>query len=463
MRGTGSADWIAGWPAPTRDSTSGCGRDWPAARVSLVPSALVATAGDGVAGLPVPLTPQRRRRARLRRARRAAAPAAGVRTGRRDAAALAVAAAARPVAHDRATWCASSPAVSPRSGPRPRWRSSASCRSGARAAGSRAHVRRRGRSWHRCGRRRPNCARRLDDDPEVAIGGHRRSDLRFFAGGGAWLVLAALAVSVAAFPALLAWPVLGGGALQPLATTVGQLWNDAAYGQRALGTRHDRSGRSVRRGGRGARFALAMGAVAGTRAAVDPRPAARRARRLVRRDPGHRAGEPATARRRGVGAVARAPRRAHTGAADRRAPAPAAALAVLRGCGRAPVVVRRRRGLPPARRGARDRAVARSRARWCCGSARCVLAVVLRAGRGVARLVWTLIPALALPLPLVWNALTHARCVGARRRSRRAVGRPAGRRGRRRAGRSWPPASRPPTSPDGRLSCRTGRRGGCRC
>src|SRR6478736_4691168 len=32
-------------------------------RVSLVPSALVATAGDGVAGLPVPLTPQRQRRA----------------------------------------------------------------------------------------------------------------------------------------------------------------------------------------------------------------------------------------------------------------------------------------------------------------------------------------------------------------------------------------------------------------
>lgn len=62
-----------------------------------------------------------------------------------------------------------------------------------------------------------------------------RSDLHFFTGGGAWAVLGALVVSVAAFPALLAWPVLGGGALAPLRSTVAQLWMDAAYGPRALG------------------------------------------------------------------------------------------------------------------------------------------------------------------------------------------------------------------------------------
>ena len=61
------------------------------------------------------------------------------------------------------------------------------------------------------------------------------SELRFFSGGGAWAVLAALVVSVASFTTLLAWPVLGGGALLPLRTTVSGLWNDAAWGLRGLG------------------------------------------------------------------------------------------------------------------------------------------------------------------------------------------------------------------------------------
>ncbi|MFG6402023.1 glycosyltransferase [Microbacterium sp. P04] len=74
---------------------------------------------------------------------------------------------------------------------------------------------------------------RLDGDAEPTA--PVRSDLRFFTGGGAWAVLGALLVSIAAFPALLAWPALGGGALAPLQATVGQLWADAAFGQRALG------------------------------------------------------------------------------------------------------------------------------------------------------------------------------------------------------------------------------------
>lgn len=70
----------------------------------------------------------------------------------------------------------------------------------------------------------------------TADGAERRTELRFFSGGGAWTVLAALVVSTAAFAALLAWPVLGGGALLPLRTTVAQLWSDAAWGLRGVGS-----------------------------------------------------------------------------------------------------------------------------------------------------------------------------------------------------------------------------------
>lgn len=62
-----------------------------------------------------------------------------------------------------------------------------------------------------------------------------RGELHFFSGGGAWLVLAMAVLSLAAFPALLAWPALGGGALQPLRDTVAGLWADAAYGLRPTG------------------------------------------------------------------------------------------------------------------------------------------------------------------------------------------------------------------------------------
>lgn len=62
-----------------------------------------------------------------------------------------------------------------------------------------------------------------------------RSELRFFVGGGAWVVLGALAVSALLFAPLLAWPVLGGGGLAPLRATVAGLWQDAAWGARPLG------------------------------------------------------------------------------------------------------------------------------------------------------------------------------------------------------------------------------------
>ena len=73
---------------------------------------------------------------------------------------------------------------------------------------------------------------RLDDDLPAGTG---RGELHFFSGGGAWIVLAALVVSVASFVALLAWPALGGGALAPLRATVAGLWADAAAGLRPLG------------------------------------------------------------------------------------------------------------------------------------------------------------------------------------------------------------------------------------
>src|SRR5690606_34705308 len=52
---------------------------------------------------------------------------------------------------------------------------------------------------------------------------------------GAWVVLGALAVSVASFTMLLAWPTIGGGGLLPLRDTVAALWHDAGWGLRGLG------------------------------------------------------------------------------------------------------------------------------------------------------------------------------------------------------------------------------------
>jgi len=75
--------------------------------------------------------------------------------------------------------------------------------------------------------------RRLDDGHGSE--GGALSELHFFSGGGAWAVLAALVVSVAAFTEMLAWPVLGGGALLPLRRTVAALWSDAAWGLRGVG------------------------------------------------------------------------------------------------------------------------------------------------------------------------------------------------------------------------------------
>ncbi|QIG38296.1 glycosyltransferase family 2 protein [Microbacterium sp. 4R-513] len=202
-------------------------------RVTLVPNALVAVSGDGVAGPAAPTS-------RARRMHTAIAERTS-QLHRRLAYAHPVALpflwlAILPLA----LWRTIVLLVGKQPGLiAPEWAASAIVlvRLGA-IARSRSRIRHaRSATWAqlaplRVGR--SELRERLDDGPEV-LGDVQRGELRFFAGGGAWLVLAALVVSVASFTALLAWPVLGGGALQPLRSVVAQLWTDAAYGARALG------------------------------------------------------------------------------------------------------------------------------------------------------------------------------------------------------------------------------------
>jgi GT2 family glycosyltransferase len=204
------------------------------ARVSLVPAALVAVAGDGVVRPTTSLTPQRRRR-------RAFASRASQLHRRLVYAPLVAVALHWLTILPLALWRSALDLVRKEPGLiGPEWGASAVAmvRFAAIARARRRLARTRKVPWPQLAPLRiaySHLRESLDDEPDEAPGGYRRSELRFFAGGGAWLVLAALVASVAAFPALLAWPVLGGGALQPLSATVARLWADAAFGQRALG------------------------------------------------------------------------------------------------------------------------------------------------------------------------------------------------------------------------------------
>jgi GT2 family glycosyltransferase len=203
-------------------------------RVSTVPAALVAVAGDGAAGLPAPTSAGRRRR-------RAFASRAAELHRR-----LAYAPPAAVFFH----WLAILPIAL--------WRTAAHLVGKApervlpewgaalvalvripQVVRSRRRIRRnRQASWLQLGALRisqSELRERLDDEADAEAGSFVRPDLHFFTGGGAWLVLGALVVSVVTFTALLAWPVLGGGGLQPLRTTVAELWADAAFGRRQLG------------------------------------------------------------------------------------------------------------------------------------------------------------------------------------------------------------------------------------
>ena len=203
------------------------------ARVLLVPTALVAVSGDGAAGLPSPLTGARRRRrafasrtAQLHR-RLAYAPAAAVPFLWLAILPLALWRSVLQIVRKRPELIV------------PEWAAAVVALVGvAPVARARARIRAlRTTSWAQLAPLRVSrreLREQLDDDADSA-GPTRRGELRFFTGGGAWLVLGAVVASVAAFPALTAWPVLGGGGMQPLAANAVQLWADAAYGLRASG------------------------------------------------------------------------------------------------------------------------------------------------------------------------------------------------------------------------------------
>lgn len=203
------------------------------ARVLLVPTALVATASDGVAGLPAPLTAARKRRSGY---------------ASRTAQLHRRLAYAHPVALPF-LWLTILPVTLWRTVLQlvrkepglvgPEWAAAAVVIVRlAAVARARGRIRStRTASWLQLVPLRVSSRalrERLDDDADAAAG-PRRGDLRFFTGGGAWLVLGALVVSLIAFPALAAWPVLGGGGMQPIAPNIMQLWADAAFGVRSIG------------------------------------------------------------------------------------------------------------------------------------------------------------------------------------------------------------------------------------
>lgn len=203
-------------------------------RVALVPATRVAVSGDGVAGLPFADSPRRRR---MIIARRRAAQLHRRLTAAHPLLVLPVwlslpfLALGRTVAQlvmkdpgrIAGEWGATILAM---------------VRLGAIARGRRRLRRHRTVPWSRIAPLRVSTAlarERAAEPEEPSPDSLPRGELHFFGGGGAWLVLAMAAVSIAAFPALLAWPALGGGALQPLRDTVAGLWADAAYGLRPMG------------------------------------------------------------------------------------------------------------------------------------------------------------------------------------------------------------------------------------
>ncbi|MET0933014.1 MAG: glycosyltransferase family 2 protein [Mycetocola sp.] len=78
-------------------------------------------------------------------------------------------------------------------------------------------------------------SRRLRRESGVAFYTIERSDLRFFTGGGAWLVIASALIGAGLFFKLLAATAVEGGALLPLSATVSDLWQHIGYGWRDIG------------------------------------------------------------------------------------------------------------------------------------------------------------------------------------------------------------------------------------
>lgn len=208
-------------------------------RIALVPAARIAVAGDGVAGLPAPRDGRRARHrdfmvrtAQLHR-RLVYAVSGLVPLIWLSILPLAV---ARTILHlvrkspgsVAGEWRASALAMA-RMGSVARARGR--IRAAARATGIRV-------PWAQLAPLRVTRAeliRRFDDPDDTATEADVRTDLRFFTGGGAWTVLAALVVGAVAFFPLLAWSSVEGGGLLPLPATLRGLWSDVVFGRRELG------------------------------------------------------------------------------------------------------------------------------------------------------------------------------------------------------------------------------------
>ncbi len=208
-------------------------------RVALVPSARIAVAGDGVAGPPAPRDGRRaRQREFMARTAQLHRRLVYALTGLVPLTWLSILplAVARTILH----LVRKSPGSVPGE-----WRASALAwvRLGA-VARARGRIRTAARAtgirvpWSQLAPLRVSRAelvRRFDDPDDAATEADVRTELRFFTGGGAWTVLAALVVGAVAFFPLLAWSSLGGGGLLPLQSSLHGLWADAAYGRRELG------------------------------------------------------------------------------------------------------------------------------------------------------------------------------------------------------------------------------------
>ncbi|SEC01174.1 Glycosyltransferase, GT2 family [Paramicrobacterium humi] len=85
-------------------------------------------------------------------------------------------------------------------------------------------------------RREVRRRRRLDRDENAApVAPVERSDLRFLTGGGGWVVLASAVAGAIMFIRLLPAETLAGGGLLPLSPNVGALWQNLGYGWRSIG------------------------------------------------------------------------------------------------------------------------------------------------------------------------------------------------------------------------------------
>ncbi|WP_040165425.1 glycosyltransferase [Microbacterium gorillae] len=201
-------------------------------RVAMAPDARVQVSGDGVAGLPDPERAADRRRiafsTRLAQLHRRLTYAPAVVVPLHILSFLPI-----------ALWRALVDILNKRPDKLlPEWAATflAAFRWGA-IARSRKHLRGERGEWWRVDSLRVTRAQRReilqsdDGEPTRAV----RGEMRFFSGGGFWVVLVAAVAGALAFPMLLASPVMGGGGALPLRSGLGELWGDTLFGLRGYG------------------------------------------------------------------------------------------------------------------------------------------------------------------------------------------------------------------------------------